>query len=371
MNDIDDLITLVIHTPERAQRLKNILDEHGVAVKLEDFRSFKSAMAVAQRVKIYPRDLPLALRIIESGDEYSPALVELSINRERGGILVPVDFSPASSLAVKIGMQLGAILSEPAKIMHSYVSPLLVKPNTDEFPELDGEEVESSADVRKVASRKLRKFKTEIEEMQSQGELSEIEFSTQLLEGVAEEAILEYCRVSQPRFVVMATRGRIQKEEELVGSVTAEVLDSCRVPVFTVPDNGNVKNIKEIEHLLFFCNMDQHDVIAIDSLMRLFQYPKCKIILVPASHRKGANVERKMNTLSRYFNSNFPNGEFEVELPGEDEFRLFVDAMIQKHDIELLVLPNKKTNIFTRIFHPTIAHKFVFERDMPMLVLPV
>ena len=40
MIDVDDFITLVIHTQKRAQSLKNILESHGIEVRLEDFVSF-------------------------------------------------------------------------------------------------------------------------------------------------------------------------------------------------------------------------------------------------------------------------------------------------------------------------------------------
>lgn len=104
MIDIDDFITLVIHTPAHAQNLRNILESHGMEVRLEDFVSFKSPVAVAQRVKIRPKDLPLALKIIESGEGYSPALIDMKMAGMSGNLLIPVDFSDSSRLAVNIGL---------------------------------------------------------------------------------------------------------------------------------------------------------------------------------------------------------------------------------------------------------------------------
>ena len=37
--------------------------------------------------------------------------------------------------------------------------------------------------------------------------------------------------------IVMGTRGKSQKELDLIGSVTAEVLDSTKLPVFAVPES--------------------------------------------------------------------------------------------------------------------------------------
>ena len=41
--------------------------------------------------------------------------------------------------------------------------------------------------------------------------------------------IVEYAKENKPEMIVMGTRGAGKKEKELIGSVTAEVLDSCRL----------------------------------------------------------------------------------------------------------------------------------------------
>lgn len=374
MIDIDDFITLVIHTPARAQNLKNILESHGMEVRLEDFVSYKSPVAVAQRVKIRPKDLPLSLKIIESGEGYSPALIEMKMAGMSGNLLIPVDFSQSSMLAVEIGFKLAKRIGVHPVVLHSYVAPIFKSPVTAEMSgEIEDEmaEAEESKDIRNVAASRLAKFKSDIRKGQKEGRIPDMKFSAILEEGVAEETILEYCRETPPVLVVMATRGIGRKEEELIGSVTAEVLDSCRVPVFTVPENCGIKQIADIVRLMLFCNLDQHDIMTVDALMRMFDYPKCSITLVPVSQRKGVKVSDKLTALQEFFQSNYPTADFKTLLPKSEDFRKEIDKAISGNDIDLLIVPNKKTNVFSRIFRPTIAHKFLFERDMPMLVIPV
>lgn len=373
MIDVDDFITLVIHTPERAQILKNILESHGIEVRIEDFVSFKSPLTVAQRVKICPKDLPLALKITESGDAYSPALIEMKMAGMSGNLLIPVDFSESSGLAVAIGFRLAKRMGVHPVVMHAYVAPLY-NPSTVVGDENDLDEiaeVEESSDIRDAASKRLNRFKGQIMEWQSKGIIPEIKFSTTLLEGVPEEVILDYCRQSPPVLVVMATRGVDKKEEELIGSVTAEVLDSCRVPVFTVPEDCTIEEIEDVTRLMLFCNMDQHDIITVDALMRMFDYPECQLTLVPSIDRKRTKQTERMQALCDFFNKNYPTSRFGVFLPASDDLRSEIDSEVNRIGIQLLIVPNKKTNVFSRIFHPTLAHKFLFERDMPMLVIPV
>lgn len=373
MIDVDDFITLVIHTPERAQVLKNILENHGIEVRIEDFVSFKSPLTVAQRVKIRPKDLPLALKITESGDGYSPALIEMKMAGMSGNLLIPVDFSESSGTAVAIGFRLAKRMGVHPVVMHAYVAPLY-NPASIAGNETDSDELaqaEESSDIRDAATKRLSRFKGQIIEWQAEGILPDVKFSTTLLEGVPEEVILDYCKQSPPALVVMATRGVDKKEEELIGSVTAEVLDSCRVPVFTVPEDCTIEEIEDVTRLMLFCNMDQHDIITVDALMRMFDYPECQLTLVPSLSRKRTRLSERLTALCDFFNNNYPTSRFGIFLPESNDLRSEIDSEVNRSGIQLLIVPNKRTNVFSRIFHPTLAHKFLFERDMPMLVIPV
>ncbi|MDE6717043.1 MAG: universal stress protein, partial [Muribaculaceae bacterium] len=233
------------------------------------------------------------------------------------------------------------------------------------------ESMQSAKNLRKLAADRMSAFRQRILELQASGEVAKVKFSTSILEGVPEEVILSYCSETPPMLVVMATRGIEKKEEELIGSVTAEVLDSCRVPVLTVPDNHHFVEIRNLKRLMVFCNLDQHDVIAVDVLMRMFDYPECNVILVPAVEKRKSISVRRMEELCRFFNENFPSAKFEERFPDSKDYRKEIDTIINKEKIEMMIVPNKRTNVFTRIFHPTIAHRFLFERDMLMLALPV
>ena len=79
-----------------------------------------------------------------------------------------------------------------------------------------------------------------------------------------------------------------RKEEDLVGSVTAEVMDSCRVPVFAFPENAELISLDAIKRVAYFCNLDQRDIISVDTLIgRLFEYPAIEMTVIPVNDRAG------------------------------------------------------------------------------------
>ena len=43
----------------------------------------------------------------------------------------------------------------------------------------------------------------------------------------------------------------------------------------------------------------------------------------------------------------------------------------KRRHIDLIVVPNKKKNIFARFFNPSLAHRLLFHSDIPMMVIPV
>ena len=41
-----------------------------------------------------------------------------------------------------------------------------------------------------------------------------------------------------------------------------------------------------------------------------------------------------------------------------------------KH-IDMIAMPNKKKNVFSRMFNPGLAHKILINADIPMMVIPI
>ena len=60
----DKLVTLAIHTFEKAQILKTILETEGIEVYIHNVNQIQPVVSAGVRVRIKESDLPHALRII-------------------------------------------------------------------------------------------------------------------------------------------------------------------------------------------------------------------------------------------------------------------------------------------------------------------
>lgn len=367
------LITVAIHTYEKAVVLKTLLESEGVEAALQNVNLLSPVVSSGVRVRIKERDLPLALRIIENAEIFNSTHQKLK-TRETAPILVPTDFSDYSLRAAAIGFEIASVLKTGVVFLHSYIDPFrtgnLQLSDAFSYDAIDGEE---RAIVEKEVNDLMEEFTSSIKEKIKRGEITPSKFSTIITEGVPEESILEFTRNNPTSIIVMGTRGAGKKEREMIGSVTAEVLDSCRIPAFTVPESTTLNSIKAIRDILFFSNLEQEDILALDSLHRIFLDNKFNITIVhiPGKKERKNYVGQAIQALLDYCRSHYPQSAFEVKevnLPTIiDDFK----AIASGQPINLIVAPNKKRNIFTRLFNPSIAHRLLFHADIPMMVIPV
>lgn len=380
MGNSEELITLVVHTEEHALKLKEILEFHDIHVVIEDVISDSLPLGMnARKVRIPVDSLALGLKILESGETTAASGSLIKMTGMGSSVLIPVDFSTHSILAVRIGFFIAEKFDVEPIILHSFIAPLFITPETTfADPLMTGEDMSAQeteaiedTDLRKLASAQLSKFKKQIETMQRNGEIPNIRFSTTLLEGIPEQVIQEYCKENHPLMVVMATRGANRKSSDLVGSVTAEVIDSCRVPVFTVPDTCDIKGVDTIKRVAMFCTFQDFDVITMRWLMRAFDFPSCDIYLIPSGDSPVSKIPTKLDSLRQYMIRTYPTANFHAIDISEGKFDDKVGEALSRHDIQLIIVPNKKSSAFSRFFRPTLAHRILFEKDIPLLVLPI
>ena len=77
----DKLVTLAIHTFEKAQILKTILETEGIEVYIHNVNQIQPVVSAGVRVRIKESDLPHALRIIEDNKWFEePKEEEAKVN---------------------------------------------------------------------------------------------------------------------------------------------------------------------------------------------------------------------------------------------------------------------------------------------------
>lgn len=370
------LITVAIHTYEKAVALRSLLESEGIEVTLNNVNLEHPAVSSGIRVRIHETDLPLALRIIENHEVFTkPDFSEGALKSHY--ILVPVDFSDYTINAVRIAAAIASKHKASLTLLNSYIDPYVGGDGVQLTDSLTYDIVDAEArqQIAKTAEKMMENLCRRIREEMKSGDIEAVKFTTEVVEGVPEDAIAAYAKDNPPMMTVMGTRGADKKEKEMIGSVAAEVLDGCRFPVMTIPEPLTDGEIGSIDNILFFCNADQEDILAMDTLMRLFPDMKANVTVVVIPSRRrwiDTNRPQSVNALIDYFKQNYNRLNFESVSVERGNAIDEITKLNATKCFDLIVVPNKKKkNILSRLFNPSLAHKIIFNADIPMLVLPV
>lgn len=257
--------------------------------------------------------------------------------------------------------------------MHVYFSPIYM-PSLQYATEGYGVPMERDMGIKSMLESihtQLNKLTEEIKNRISKGEMPDVKYTCLLREGVPEEEILHYARFEKPLMIIMGTRGQGEKELDLIGSVTAEIIERSPTFVYAIPEHTKSKNFREIQKVAFITNFDQRDLIAFDSLITTFQDYKFKISFIHLNtdeHRRTWN-EIKLAGIKEYFKKQYPQLDICYNVVTEDHLLSNLDDYVKQEQIDVLCITNYKRNIFARLFNPSIARKMIFHSNTPILVI--
>lgn len=156
----------------------------------------------------------------------------------------------------------------------------------------------------------MNALSNKVKEKVASGEFPDIKYTCVLREGIPEEEVLRYTKEYRPRIIIMGTRGKSQKDIDLIGSVTAEVIERSRVPVLAIPENTPFKQFSEAKRIAFITNFDQRDLIAFDSLINNLKSFKFSVSLIHLSDVQNTWNEIKLAGIKEYFQNNIHNWKY-------------------------------------------------------------
>ncbi|NDV78893.1 universal stress protein [Dysgonomonas sp. 511] len=369
----DKFVTLAIHTDEKARILKNVLEAENIEVHIDSIDITNPKVSPGVRIRIKETDLPKALNVVESRHLFSYDHEETYRTDDgRRRVLVPVDFSDYSLKACRIAFNLAKELNAKVKILHVYFNPYYptALPMAEAFAYQGKEEIEFQNVIEKVKEN-IQKLCNTIDKKVSEGEFPAVNYSYVLREGLPEEEIVNFTKEYKPTLIVMGTRGKDQKDADLIGSVTAEVIEMTHVPLIAIPEKTPFTDFKEVRHIAFLTNFSQRDLVSFDLLVKLLEpFEDIRISITHISIKKGDQWDEiKLEGIKAYFQKQYPNLNLDYKLIDTSDMLSSLDEYIKNDGVQVLALTTSKRNIFARMFSPSISRKMLFHSDTPLLVL--
>ena len=215
----NDLLTLAIHTVPKANILKQILEDSGITVFLENFEHSDNELCSGNRrfVKIKSNDLTKALAIIEENRLFSYNDKQTqAIDDGRRRILVAVDFSAYSLKACQIAFSIAKEVNAKVKILHVYHN--IYYPS--HLPFADSLKKNPDEGLLNKTRRQMLSLCLDIDGKIAEKKWDSINYSYSLREGLVEEEIESFVHEYKPFLLVLGTKGENNNQSSILGSVT-------------------------------------------------------------------------------------------------------------------------------------------------------
>ncbi len=362
----DRIVTVATHNFERAQLVKLTLENEGIECFLRNINLIQGSFSGGVKVRIKESDLEKALAIIERVNE--EIYVDEDVPEDRA-ILVPVDFSDFTLNTCAIAMNLAKKTDTRIVFYHTYFNPIT---NTLPFSEAFTYEkrlAETLHELESQAREELEKFSKTIEKEIAIGRLPMVDFTTELVEGIPEERIIQYSKMHNPKLIIMGTRGRSKKNDELIGSVTAEVIDRAKVPVLAIPEDAQLYSIDDVKNIGYTTNFDKADFEAMEKLMDILQAFNINLHCFHVGH-KGENKwdDARLQGMKKLLEEKYRDVEFNCKFIEGDDLVLALEKEIMDSKIDAIALTTHRRNIIARLFNPSMARKMLFHTNTPLLV---
>ncbi|MGI6048995.1 MAG: universal stress protein [Petrimonas sp.] len=372
-NTEQKLVTVAIHSYEKAVILKSILESEGIPAVIHGVSIIQPTVPGNVRVRINENDLPRALTIIEQVDFTSSveSMDDLDKVKVKNEILIPVDFSDYTMKTCEFGFNLAFDTGCDVKLIHSFFTPYypMAVPFGDSFS-VQTSDKDLYKNIKDKTESEMSALAKNIKQKIADKEFPDVKFSYMLMEGLPEEEVISYSKKQRPRAIVMGTRGSNAKDLDLIGSVTAEVIDGCRTPIFAIPENSKDQDISQMKNILFLTNFREREFKAFDIMMGFIKPYPIKVYLAHMAKKEDVWDEIKLLGTQKYLKEQYPDLDIEYKVIDRDkQLEVILEEFVEENKIDMIAMSSSRRGLFARIFNPGIARRMLFHSDTPLLVI--
>lgn len=371
MKDDEKIITLATRTYEHAEIIRSLLESENIECFLENINLIQGAVSDGVKIRIRESDLEKAVKTMEEVEK--PELKKAE-ERKRGRpakakVLLPVDFSDYSSRAAEMALDWASRLDAEVTVLHVFYNPVI---NTLPFTEAyvyDTSMDEMLIDLEEKAKEDMDGFMKVMKKIKNDKSIENVQVKSKLLRGVAEDEIIHFSDEYTPTVIVMGTRGKDRKASDLIGSVTAEVMEGARVPVLAVPEDFKYQGIDKMKKVLYATYFEESDFLALDKLEKLVKPLDVSITFAHVCEKSSEKWDNlKMEGLKKYVGEKFPKTQIDFDLIKNEDFWVGMESYVRSKDIDIICLTTHRRNIFSRIFNPSVGKRMLFHSTTPLLV---
>ncbi|HLN52279.1 MAG TPA: universal stress protein [Lentimicrobium sp.] len=366
----EKIVTIARFPNNRALVLQSMLMSEGIECFLSHQNLLQAAVSTGVEIKVRQSDVTKALKLIEkyktiSGEQKEKALKTIKSVRR---ILVPVDFSNASSRAVEMALHLADVLKAEVRLLHVYFNPVI---DVAPFDTSHTYQINLSGYLYEIEQNARKQFASLICEVKSTAAKGKnrVRVTHTLANGIASDEILALSKKYKPGIIVMGSKGIGKLSEGIIGSVTAKVVSKSEIPVLAIPELTRYSSPEKIKNVLYATDFDEYDQIALSRLINLMHPFHATLHCVHISVGMKKSWDKvKMDSIRNFIDNEFGKIPVKYKILLSDTVINGLESYMRDNKIEAIAVTNHSRSILNSIFTQSIT-KLVMERiDRPLLV---
>lgn len=269
----------------------------------------------------------------------------------KDGILVPVDFSKQSEVALRFGFEIARKTSSPVHLLHVLETPYEFATRRNEW--VDREHANARRELQSIREGFLA-----VEAFEG------LDVQIHVTPGHATQVILEATRRHSNQLVVMGLSQEKGLNRLLYGSVTNRVLLESRAPILAVSDRLDYRPFERIVFATDFRERDTEMLLRSRALADLLEV-ELECIHFLTSREQTQEIYRKRTQLE---------GELDyqvvVQLMVAEDFIEGVSRYLAKRPRTLLVVGRYRTTFFEWLLSNPPASEIAQVARVPLIMLP-
>jgi len=370
----EKLVVLAEHSYERALLLQTRLKDEGIDSVLSNINMIQPDASAGVKVKVAGKDLERAMEIYmdflkEVGEHPEE---EEENTRGAGGIrkiLVPVDFSAHSRHAALFAMHYASRVGAEILFLHAYYAPdIQTIPYDDETFGFQGTLTEYLTGLRESARKETLAFLNDLKKEAVEQGVGKVKTDYFIVKGSLDDAIFYADETYAPELIVLGARGRDQRRNDPIGSMTARILEKATIPVLVIPEEAAVPDFFTLKKIIYATSFDEADFQAVKKLMTLVEPFDMDILCTHFTSEEEEDVHVRMEGLLKYFRDSYPGVKVECRVIRGEDVVEGLNRFILDHPVSAVSLTTHRRNLIEKLFYPSVARKMFFHTRVPLLV---
>jgi nucleotide-binding universal stress UspA family protein len=271
-------------------------------------------------------------------------------------ILVPIDFSETSDNALLYAVNLANHLSSNIVLLHVSAIPVY----NNEYNVVAYTVNDSIADSNASLKEKAELLKKD------NALMGEVDYFTEV--GDFKNTMLSYITNKNIDLVVMGITGHDSAiGKVLFGSNAVSISRDSNIPVFIISKDHQYKKIKSIAYASEYDShiTEQTGLIQIKNIASMFGASLSVLHVIPDNHL----INEVESATDLFVEQKLEQTSHKTYILSEDKASTALLDFIKTHDVDVIVLEQKKHSFLHNLIYPSTTKEIAFSSPIPVLTI--